>query len=179
MSKYLFFILVAISITLIPGCEIGTNPLVLDSSIRADSIKVDFPIALPGSLPLSSKIINLGELKDVAGGNIEKVTFYNMTLLITDDQIDAEKVTGSLKIDGNQIVSFTDVPTSAFHSERSIFDTTGINFHISSAGLGYLLKKIKDPTPQIVTLQSFLGPTSTPLKFTLWVKIYGQVTSKK
>ncbi len=179
MNKILLIIITVITVMLIAGCEIGTNPLVLDSSIRTDSIKVDFPSVLPISVPVSARIINLGDLKDVTEGNIEKISFYNMTILITDDMLDSGKVTGELKVDGNTIVSFANVPTSAFHTERSIFDTTGINFHVASTGLGYLLNKIKNPTPQIVTLQTFLGPTSTPLKFTLWVTIYGQVTAKK
>ncbi len=178
MKKHFLFIITISCMIFIfmAGCEIGTNPLILDSSIsssiRVDTVKMSFEIPLP---PIT---VDTKSLQDVAGDTIEKINFYNLTLMVNQNTTpDTGKISGRLMIDGDTLVSMKNLSLSLFTTERSIFENIP-GLEVNNIGVGTVLEAVKDPPPDGITLQMFIGPTNTPVHFRLWIKVYGQIQTK-
>jgi len=176
MKKNTLLGILAIIVVFIAGCELATNPLVFDSSIRTDGFKINVPSGMPAST--LEKSVDLGELRDVVDKDIESIRFYNMTLMIENNKYPNATISGSLKINGTTLLTLNNVHTNIFHIEKSIFDTSGTNMQIDNAGLTLLVNAIKANPPGTVSMKAELQPLSEALDFTLWIKIYGQITAK-
>jgi len=163
------------------GCEIGTNPIILDSSI-SENITINQTTVIPPPyevpFPVSPLYVDTKTLQDVTGGNVEKISFYNMTLMVDNNTTpDTGKITGRLMANDTVLVSITNLSPSVFSTEHSIFETIA-GFHLNNDGLGIVLRAVKNPPPGGLKMQLFLGPTNSPAHFRLWIKVYGQIQTK-
>ena len=172
LSSLLFFVI---------GCDIGTNPIILDSSISENIIInqttiIPAPYELP--FPILPLYVDTKTLQDVTGDNVEKISFYNMTLMVDNNTTpDTGKITGRLMVNDTTLVSLTNLSPSVFSIEHSIFETIA-GFHLNNDGLGIVLRAVKNPPPGGLKMQLFLGPTNSPAHFRLWIKVYGQIQTK-
>jgi hypothetical protein len=160
----------------ISGCEIGTNPLILDSSIsssiRVDTVKLNFEIPIP---PI---IADTKSLQDVAGGDIEKINFYKLTLKVDQNTTpDTGLISGRLMVNGDTLLSMNNLLVSQFKNERSIFESIP-GLEVKTKGVGKVVEAVKNPPPNGIIVQLFVGPTNTPVHFRLWIKVYGQIQTK-
>jgi len=178
MKKNIVFSIFALILSLIfgVGCEIGTNPLILDSSIK-ESIVVnqDIPIPLQIPFPTTPLIVDTKSLQDVADGEIDSINVYKLTLMVDQNTTpDTGKISGRLMVDNDTLVTMNNVLLSHFITERSIFENIP-GFEVNNKGVGKVLQAVKTPPPNGIALQMFVGPTNTPVHFRLWVKVYGQI----
>jgi hypothetical protein len=183
MKKNIVFSIAVLLLSLIfvVGCEIGVNPLILDSSV-SESVIVDqaspipYPLEIP--FPLTPLTVNTKSLQDVAGNDIEKINFYKLTLMVDQNTTpDTGKISGRLMVDGDTLVAMNNLLLSLFKTERSIFENIP-GFEVKNKGVGKVLQAVKNPPPNGIALQMFVGPTNTPVHFRLWVKVYGQIQTK-
>jgi|ERR1051326_8026442 hypothetical protein len=154
------------------GCDVGINPLVLDGSVTAKT----FHVNTTGGSFQDADSINLGAVRDAASKTIDSLKFYNLTILIdsTDGTPANAKISGSIRVDGNILVALSNVPISAFSSERSIFDPTLTGVSAPSPGVVNDLKtKFADGETVLVEVDG--SSVSSPLNFYVHVKIYGQL----
>ena len=173
-------VLLTVSIFIL-GCEIGVNPLILDSSISESIIvnqgnPIPYPIEIP--FPPAPLTVHTESLQDVAGEEIEKINFYKLTLMIDQNATpDTGKVTGRLMVNNDTLIAMNNLSLYHFKNERSIFENIP-GFTVKQKGVGVVLQAVKNPPPNGITLQMFLGPTNTPMNFRLWIKVYGQLQTK-
>ena len=164
-------------ILFVVGCEIGTNPLILDSSV-SNKIVINDPAPIIGELPFPSMTIDTKTLQGVAGEGIENISFYNLTLMVDSNTTPTNgKISARLMVNDTLLVKMDSLSLSLFNTERSIFETIP-GFHFDNTGLGIVLRAVKNPPQNGIKLQMFVGPTNTAVHFRLWVKVYGQIQTK-
>ena len=155
------------------GCDVGVNPLLFDGSPVSAKYRVD----TDGSSYLESKTVDLATVVEDIDKEIDSIKVFNVTLFIdsTEGTASGTTASGFVALDALTLVSLTDVPLSAFATERSIFDTTITGFHYNDAGVAHLISVLKQrPLPSVDV--SVSGSTSSsPLHFTLHLKLYTQV----
>jgi hypothetical protein len=166
--------IVVVGMILFHGCSLTNFPLILSSSVE-QTFRVDISTPLP--LQYSNSVsVNLADIRNEA--NIDSAKFYNLTLLIDSNTTPNAKISGSVSVDGNTIVSLDSIATSQFSSERSIFDTSIVGLHFQSAGISYLVNALGQPNPPTVTINATLDQLSNPVHCSIHVRIYGQLFTK-
>jgi hypothetical protein len=172
MIKYVSRLFVVIvGMVLLHGCSLTNFPLILSSSVEK-TIRVDTPpIQFTDSVS-----VNLADIRNVS--NIDSAKFYNLTLLIDTNTTPNTKISGSVTVNGNTIVSLDSIKTSQFSSERSIFDTSLVGLHFQPAGISYLVNALGEQNPPTVTITATLNQLSDSLHCSIHVRIYGQLFTK-
>jgi hypothetical protein len=174
MKKNFIFTIAATAIFFIVGCEIGVNPLILDSSLSS-KISINNPLATVLELPFPPITINTKSLQNVAGDDFKNANFYNMTLMVDNKTTPTNgKISAQLKVNDTLLVKMDSLSLSLFDRERSIFEKIP-GFHIDTTGLKIVLRAVQYPPQNGIKLQMFVGPTNTPVDFDLWIKVYGQI----
>lgn len=169
---------IAIAAISLTGCELGTNPLLFDGS----PVTADVVINTTGTSYSGSRTIAPGDVLSSISINVDSVSVINVTLLIDNlgpSTPDSTRISGTGTIDGNTLLTLTNVKLSTFSTEKSIFDpalsAAGVAY--GAAGVAYLNNMLKHPNslPATVTV-AVSGTSSQPnLKFTAHVKLYTQV----
>jgi len=163
------------------ACELATNPLLFDVSVVTARYRVDISPPYEAIFD-SSIVIDLNEaLEDVEDEvEIDSVKFYNITILIdsTDGTPSGTTISGTILVDGDTLVSLTNVPLDLFLTEQSIFKNIHPGFKFNSAGVAKL-KQIFELYPQqpLPTVKIFVegSASSNSLHFTVQLKLYTQV----
>jgi hypothetical protein len=170
-SLILLMIVAAVgAILFITGCEIGTNPVILDGS----PITADLRIDGTSNILSDSLSVNLGDALSGIDKEVDSIRIFNITLLIdsTDTGVIAQ---GGLRLDNDTVLTLVGTPLSAFATERSIFDpklkTMGFSY---DSTIVLTLQQLLRQKPQPVVHIAF-GILSSPLHFTAHLKIYTQV----
>ncbi|HMD13958.1 MAG TPA: hypothetical protein VKI62_04990 [Bacteroidota bacterium] len=163
--------IVIVGMILLHGCSLTNFPLILSSSVE-ETIRVDTP---PVQFA-NSVFVNLADVRNVA--NIDSAKFYNLTLLIDSNTTPNTKISGSVTVDGNTIVSLDSIATSQFSSERSIFDTSIVGLHFQPAGIAYVVNALGEQNPPTVTITATLNQLSDSVHCSIHVRIYGQLFTK-
>lgn len=169
--------IVIVGMILFHGCSLTNFPLILSSSVQ-QTIRIDFnsPVQVP---PIADSVfVNLADVRNAANSSIDSAKFYNLTLLIDSNTTPHATISGFIAVDGNKIVSLTNLSTSQFSSERSIFDTTLTGWNYQSAGISYLVNALEQPNPPTVTITATLNQLSDSVHCSIHVRIYGQLFTK-
>ncbi|MBI4809963.1 MAG: hypothetical protein HY800_00650 [Ignavibacteriales bacterium] len=175
MNKKIFFLttVAIISVIYLAGCELTELPLILDSSVSSNMVRVDI---VPPAQYDDSVSINISALKDVTEESVDSLKFYNLTLMVENNTSpNNATVSGALSVNGYQLITLTNVSLSEFANERSIFDKNISGYQYHAAGVSFLLQTLKTQSPSIITCRASFGPVSNELHFDLRVKVYGQV----
>ncbi len=174
--KYSIFLVALIISTFLLGCELTKFPLVLDSSI-AGSMPVN--IITPVTQYNDSIQITINGIKEVTEETIDSLKLYNITLTIENLSPSDASVSGNVTVDGNLLLTFTNMNLSQFNKERSIFDKNLNGFQYHYSGVQHLMQTIKQITDtqytKNITIKLSMGTISNPISFILKVKIYAQV----
>jgi hypothetical protein len=174
---FLLTIIVFISAFTIVGCEFGKYPLILDSSVTSGAIRVDLNSPLPAQVTQTTNV-SISELRDVTGESVDSMKFYNLTLFIENNTSPSGAgISGTISINGNALVTLTNVTLTEFQTERSIFDKnlTSKGFQYHAGGVIYLLNALKTQTPDNLVVSVTAGTNASSLHFDLKVKLYGQI----
>jgi len=158
------------------GCELGTNPLILDGSVATAEFPVDaeIPFFLQPSFTVSDSV-DLGAVFE-GPDDVDSVKFYNLTFIAAGDSAGlATRLTGSISVEGVPLLHFTDVPLSAFSAERSIFAATP-GFSYDAGGIGVIRSALAPgSTDRALRLSGDFDADRRSLHFSLQAKIYTQV----
>ena len=185
MKRNILITIVALGmlITIIAGCDIGINPLILDGSVVGRTLHVDTRGL--ASFYEDTASFNLASVRDLSdkGKTIDSINFYNLTILIDSASLTpgGTKVTGDIIIDqvdgvlaSDTIAVLTDAKISDFSSERSIFDPTlSSEVYYSAAGISRLETAFDNGS--VVRVHVKGSSTNSPLVFDVHIKIYGQL----
>jgi hypothetical protein len=161
---------------LFAGCDIGTNPLIIDGSVAT----ADFPVNadIPAPLAPAFSVQDSVDLSDVYAGadGVDSIKFYNLTFIAEGDSAGlAVRVTGTIQVDGVPFLNFTNVPLSAFSPERSIFNPTQ-GFSYDARGLAAIRQALAPgSTDTGLRLHGSFQASSRSLHFTMQAKLYTQV----
>ncbi len=167
--------------TFLMSCELGVNPLVFDGS----PVRADIAVITTGALYDYSTTIYPRDIVSGIDRSVDSITVINITLSV--DHLSkatsaSTTISGSGSLDGNQLLSLTNVPLSTFLSERSIFDpavsSAGLSYN--SAGVRYLNNMLKDPAalPASVTVNVQGSAGQTGVSFEAHLRLYTQVFLK-
>ncbi|MBI1805390.1 MAG: hypothetical protein HY033_06025 [Ignavibacteriae bacterium] len=166
----------------VTGCDVGVNPLLFDGSPLSAKLRVE---GTSGTTFDESRTLNIADVLSSIDKAVDSIKVFNITLQIdslTDGTSDTTKVSGSATVDGNPLFTISNVPFSAFTSERSIFDNTISGFVFNSVGVTYLVNLLQelqsDTPPSSVTVRAFGNVNGTNLHFTVNLKLYTQVYTK-
>lgn len=158
------------------GCEIGTQPIIIDGSVATARFPVDAEI--PAFLPPSFTVQDDVDLSGIYGEveEVDSIKFYNLTFIAEGDSADLElRVTGSIDVDAVPFLVFDDVPLSAFSPERSIFDTTP-GFSYDARGVARIRQALAPTsTDRILRMTGSFQASGRSLHFTMQAKLYTQV----
>ncbi len=165
---------IALLAGLLNGCEIGTNPVVLDGAPAAQTLRVDNST----SFFAGTGMVDLSDAFAGVDQEIDSVRVFNVTLKIdsTAGTAAGTALDGLLLMNADTLFRLNGTPLSAFSAERTIFDPTlshvGFTYSASTVlKLQHYLQQRPQPT---VTL-SFGGiASSTPVHFSAHFKIYTQ-----
>ena len=177
--KILFAILISELLGIgIPGCDIGVNPLLFDGT----PVGADYRVDVTGTSYSGSTSIPLRDILESIRGEVDSISLINITLLVdsTAGTATTTALSGFVSVDDYTILTLSDVPISAFSSERSIFDKTITGFTFNRAGVDYLVGLLSNPesVPETVNATVSASSSSSPLHFTIHVKLYTQVFTK-
>ena len=170
MSLHVMGVVLALSL-LAAGCDVGTNPVILDgvpvsASMRIDGFGTIFTASV--GVPLQPMMESVDEV-------VDSVNLYNLTLLFDSNNTPTgTTLTASITINGNSFIQFNGVKITEFASERSIFDPTLPNTSVNPAGMAALRNALRKNPPQDVMIATSGSASSTP-HFTAHVKIYTQL----
>lgn len=158
----------------IAGCEIGTNPVVLDGAPIAANLRVD----VPNNILYDSLSVNLGDAMSGIDNAVDSIRIYNITLLIdsTGNPDSAVISRGGFKLNNDTVLTLVNNPLSAFSTERSIFDPRlkNLGFTYDSTMILKLQQYLRQK-PQPVVQIAFGILSASPIHFTAHLKIYTQV----
>ena len=158
------------------GCDVGTNPLIIDGSVTS----ADFPVnaEIPFFLPPSFTVADSVDFSEVYDGEVgvDSIKFYNLTFIAEGDTAGlAVRVSGSIEVDGEPLLLFNDVPLSAFSPERSIFNpTTGFSYDARGTDR---IRQALEPGSNAsgVRMSGSFSANSRSLHFTMRARLYTQV----
>jgi len=172
-NKLLMIVSAGLIILLIAGCEIGNYPLILDASGKSETIHVT--AAPPDSFSDSVKI-PIADLADLTDYDVDSVTFYNLTLDVDSNySVPEAAVDGEITVNGNPLLSFTNVLVTQFTDEKSIFDRTITGYSYHAAGVLFLLNALRTQSPEEIEVKVTLHPVNEILDFKLTITLYSQV----
>jgi hypothetical protein len=167
---------VALALLVFGGCDIGTNPLIIDGSVATADFPVnaEIPAFLPPAFSVSDSV-DLSEVYDGADG-VDSIKFYNLSFIAKGDSTHlAVRVTGSIDVDGVPFLLFDDVPLSAFSPERSIFDSTP-GFSYDARGVAAMRRALAPgSTDGGLRMTGSFQASGRSLHFTMQAKLYTQV----
>jgi len=158
------------------GCELGTNPLILDGSVATAKFPVNAEIP-----PLLEPAFTVSDSLDLAGiydefEEVDSVKFYNLTFVSEGDSAAlTTRLTGSISVNGVPFLNFTDVPLASFSPERSIF-TYAPGFSYDPRGVD-LVRTALAPGSADRTLRMYgdFRADSRSLHFSMQARLYTQV----
>lgn len=166
----------ALGFLLWTGCDIGTNPLIIDGSAAT----AEFPVSaeIPAFLPAAFSVqdsVDFSEIYDGADG-VDSIKFYNLSFIAKGDSARlAVRVTGSIEVDGVPFLLFEDVPLSAFSPERSIFNATP-GFSYDARGVAAIRRALAPgSTDSGLRMAGSFQASGRSLHFTMQAKLYTQV----
>jgi len=166
----------AIVSLLVTGCELGTNPLILDGSIATTNfpVNVEIPAFLNPAFSISDSIDLVGIYDDVK--DVDSVKFYNLTFLAESDSAGlTTRITGSITVNGVPFLNFDNVPLSVFSPERSIF-TYVAGFSYDARGVGVIRSALAPgSTDRVLRMSGDFHADSRSLHFSMRAKLYTQV----
>jgi hypothetical protein len=175
-----FFILLAVVVLMMvgPGCDVGVNPLLFDGT-PAQAV---FYVNTSGTSYSGSKDVNLNDIFDAIGDQIDSVKVFNITIQVdsTGSTPSGTTISGSGKVDGNNLVTMTSVDIATLAGEQSIFDTGFTGFTLGAAGVDALVSAVgtafADRTVDHFVNFSVSGTSSgSPLQMKIIVRVYTQV----
>jgi len=184
MSLKLVILVTILALPLLGSdCEVGLYPLLFDGTPVTAEFRVDQPLFTTFD---ASRTVNLDDIRSGIKKNIDSIKVFNVSLLIdsTAGTNPSTTVTGAVLINGDTLAGVTGVPISDFATERSIFDTTIAGGRVfRNAGVATLialLKQLSQGTgPMTATARAFGNASSSPLHFTIKLKLYTQVFTPK
>jgi hypothetical protein len=166
---------------LLQACDIlSDNPLILDGT----TIDVVYVINTGENETTfdESDTTDLQEILDDLEDDAETISVYNITLQVHSlvDTPSSTSFTGTMTINGIQILSVNNMALSTFATERTIFDSSlqAQGASVNQAGIDYLLSLLESqPLPVVVA--RFVGSCSRDkVRFTIEAKIYTQVFTR-
>ncbi len=166
------------NLLLLAGCEIGTNPVILDGSPTAQSMRIDNAGNLFGGVGT----VDLSEVFSGVADEVDSVKIFNITLLIdsTAGTASGTALTGMLVLNTDTLFTLNGTPLSEFSGERAIFDP-----RLKQRGLAYsaatigVLQRLLNQTPSPKVTIGFGGiASSSPLHFSAHLKFYTQVYTR-
>lgn len=179
MKTMVFTLLTIVAgvMVLLTGCEIGTNPVILDGSPVTADLRVD----ASSNILADSLTVNLGDALAGIDKEVDSIRVFNITLLIDSvDTMGGSNIIslGGLKLENDTVLTLVNTPFSAFATERTIFDPKLKNFGFTyDSTLALTLQQYLRQKPQPVVHIAF-GIFSLPpsqLHFTVHLKLYTQV----
>ena len=179
MNRFLWaLMMIAAGCVFLQGCDLLTDfPLILNGSVEASKIRVDLATPLPIQYR-DSLSVDLNEVKTSASSDVDSVRFYNMTVRIDSNSTPNSTISGSITVDGDTLVTLTNMKTSVFSSERSIFSTSIAGWKYNAVGVGYLVQALRKTPAPTVTLDLTLDQLSQPIHCSIHIKVYGQLFVK-
>lgn len=172
-KKFLIIAFSGIIILFLSGCELSKYPLILDAAGKSKTIRID---ANPSSTFSDSVIVSIEDLKELTDYDIDSIRFYNLTLHVTNDTSDANATfSGNVTVEGEQLLSLTNVQLSEFSRERSIFDKTIAGYTYNKSGVVFLLNALKTQNPSSIKLKVEGTAGNNELHFDLTITLYAQV----
>jgi len=171
-------LLLGIVLLALQGCEIGTNPLIVDGSPVIATLRVDGNAAMYGAV----EAVNLEDVLSGIDKDVDSVKIFNITLTIDSTQGTpaGTTLTGGIGVNADTLVLMMNTPISAFSTERTIFDPT-----LKNAGFSYnngvitILHGFLQQNPRpTVSLAFGAIASNTPLHFTFHFRMYTQVFAK-
>jgi len=179
-TKFLLLVSIVLIAALGISCDVGVNPLLWDGTPVTATFRVD----KAGSSYDTTISVNLNHIIADIDEDIDSIKVFNVTLQIdsTAGTDSSTTFTGSAIIDGDTLLTVTNGSIRQFATERSIFDTTLTGGPIfNNTGVAYviaLLKEYKRPDHtylRTVTLRSWGQASTSPLHFTIKLRLYTQV----
>jgi len=166
------------------ACEFATNPLLFDGSVVAARYRVD---VTDQSTFSQSIVVDLNEALEGFQENkqeidVDSIKFYNITILIdsTAGTPSGTTITGTIIVDGDTLVTLTNVPLDIFLTEQSIFKNIHPGLKFNNAGIEKLKQIFKKyPVEPLPTVKIYTEgyASSNELHFTVQLKLYTQVYS--
>jgi hypothetical protein len=175
---WLIGIAFGVTLLLLPGCEIGTNPLIVDGSPLTATLRVDGNANMYGT----TETVNLEDVLAGIDKDVDSIKIFNITLLIdsTAGTPAGTTLTGGIGVNTDTLVLMMGTPITAFSSERTIFDPTLKNAGFSyNNGVVTILHGFlqQNPRPTITLLFGAIT-NKTPIHFTFHFRLYTQVFTK-
>ncbi len=169
-----------ILLILMAGCEIGTNPVILDGSPVSVNLSVNQLTAFFGD----STSVSLSKVLAGLDNEVDSIRLFNITLVIdsTTGMAPDTKLSGLFMLRTNNsgsdtLITMNSTDIRSFATERSIFDPK-----LADSGFTYrstailTLHDLLRQTPQPTVFIAFGGVGSTaPLHFAAHLKLYTQV----
>lgn len=167
-----------IFLLLLPGCEIGTNPVILDGSPISATFRVDGNANMYGA----TQTVNLEDALAGVDKDVDSIKIFNITLQIdsTAGTPAGTTLTGGIGLNNDTLIIMRGTPLSAFSTERTIFDPTLKNLGFSyNSNVVTILHGLlqQNPLPTIV-LEAGAITNQSPLHFTFHFRLYTQVFAK-
>jgi hypothetical protein len=181
-------LIVIFSILILPllgsSCDVGLYPLLFDGTPVTAEFRVDQPSSTSFDV---SRTVDLDHIRSGIDKSIDSIKVFNVSLQIdsTTGTNPSTTVTGAVLINGDTLIGVNGVPISDFAGERSIFDSTITGGRVfKNAGVATLIALVKQlsqgTSGLTATLHALGNASSSPLHFTIKLKLYTQVfTAKK
>jgi hypothetical protein len=175
-----FFALLAAAVLLMvaPGCDVGVNPLLFDGT-PAQAV---FYVNTSGTSYSGSQNVNLNDIFDAIGDQIDSVKVFNITIQVdsTGSTPSGTTISGTGTVDGNTLVTLSSVSIASLTTEQSIFDTNFDGFTLGAAGVDALVSALgtafADRDGDHTATFAVSGTSSgSPLQMKIIVRVYTQV----
>ncbi|HYQ85954.1 MAG TPA: hypothetical protein VES59_01795 [Bacteroidota bacterium] len=164
-------------------CQVGLYPLLFDGAPITATFRAD---VTTGTAFDDSRTVDLEEIRRGIDKRIDSIKVFNVSLQIdsTAGTNPSTTLTGAVLINGDTLIRVNGVPISDFATERSIFDSTITGGRVFKnkgvATLIALLKQLTQGTGGLTATVHALGnASSSPLHFTIKLKLYTQVFTPK
>jgi hypothetical protein len=161
---------------LLAGCDVGTNPLIIDGSVASANFPVnaEIPSFLPPAFSVEDSV-DLSGIYDGADG-VDSIKFYNLTFISEGDSAHLGlRLTGSIDVAGVPFLVFNDVPLTDFTPERSIFNPTP-GFSYDARGVARIRQALAPrSTDRGLRMTGTFQANGRSLHFTMQAKLYTQV----
>ena len=175
-SKFIVAALLAILALAGAGCELATNPLLFDGAPLVATFDVE--PSPPSIFFGKDTTINLQTALENVESSIDSIRIFNVTIQIEplDDHGAVTLVAAGVLVDGDTLVTATNVPVSAFATERSIFDKSLAGFAYNSTGVNHLIDLVKqNPLPTAVQVRAGGETNISTYHVRIKFRVYTQV----